>query len=310
MRDLSLFLIALVTINLTACQSLRSPQSENEPDTAVPPSAPPPAIGGHPVLTVTTWNVKHLGRDLFDPRQSAPLLADADIATFQEVNVSGKGVKALRAIAEQLSALMHERFCVAVSERPSEGTEVYGYLWKNSRISFVTREGRVIEDCGNNVFTVRLGVRHAQEIKREPAFGTFFFRPAAKPFVLASIHLVPTAKKPAREVPPLFETFKDFEQPVIVAGDYNLDSSHDSFQTARDFSFQAAMVRVKTSLKANAREMSKAYDNFWFRNLKLAGAPTVTNLYDAFPEKGQREIYDNFSDHCPVTAKFEFPAGE
>lgn len=307
MKTALLLLTILSSLGNTACRTHRSPQSEQDPDKIEALQAAPPASSGNPVLTVMSWNVKHLGRDLFDSRQAAPLLADADIATFQEVNVSEKGVKALRAIAQHLGELMNERMCVAISERPTEGTEVYGYIWKNSRVSFVTRDGRVIEDCGNNVVTVRLGVRHAQEIKREPAFGTFYFRPAARPFVLASIHLVPTAKKPALEVPPLFSTFKDVEQPVIVAGDFNLNSAHASFQAARDVSFAAAMVRVKTSLKANARELSKAYDNFWFRGLRLTGQPSVLNLYEVFPEKEQREIYDNFSDHCPVTAKFEFP---
>ena len=66
------------------------------------------------------------------------------------------------------------------------------------------------------------------------------------------------------------------------------------------------MTKVKTSLKKNKREMSEAYDNFWYRGLRMSGTPRVINLYDAFPEKDQREIYNNFSDHCPITARFEF----
>ncbi len=302
-----------VLIFLTACSACTSPPLARTPQTNAGPDSvsvivePPRGVGGSPILTVTSWNVKRLGRNLFDPRQASPMLADADIATFQEVNTNASGVESLRGIAEQLSTLTKEKICVAVSERPTDGKEVYGYIWKQSRVAFVSKEGRVITDCGSGVFTIRLGVRYAEAIKREPAFGTFYFRPTGKPFVLASIHLLPKAKKPQQEVAPLFSTFRELTSiPVIVAGDFNLDSSHASFAAAREIRFEPAMVNVKTSLKRSKRELSEAYDNFWFRGLKQVGTPRVINLYEAFPEKDQREIYNNFSDHCPITARFEF----
>jgi hypothetical protein len=295
----------LIATTLGCSSQMRHPS--NDPDFVAPLSGRLSPSTGDRVITITSWNVKHLGRKLFDSRQAAPLLADADIVTFQEVNSNTNGAQALQAIAEHLQSLTGEKMCLALSEKPSDDNKRYGYLWKNSRVSYVKTNGDILEDCPETIITVRLGVKNAALIRREPAFGTFYFKPAAKLFVLSSIHLVPIRKRPQDEVVPLFQTFAAVDHPLVIAGDYNLDSTHPSFEVARSMGFLPAMTGVKTSLKLKSRELNKPYDNFWYRSISLIEPPRVINLYDVFTEKDQREIYNNLSDHCPITGKFEFP---
>ncbi len=319
------FVLSSCFILITACQGLscankaRIPATTGDvrvenanstnPDYVPTVTRALPTTDGSKTLTVISWNVKHLGRQLFDPRQAAPILADADIVALQEVNTKENGVKALKGIAEQLQTLMGERICMGLTDVPTEeDRERYAYLWKNSRVAYVKTNGEIMEDCPPTAITIRLGVSNAKSIQREPAFGTFYFKPTAKQFLLSSIHLVPTEKQPQNEVAPLFQTFSAvaLTHPIIVAGDYNLDSSHPSFLVAREMGFHAAMVGVKTSLKRNQRQLHMPYDNFWYLSIRLVGTPSVINLYDVFTEKSQREIYKNLSDHCPIRGQFEF----
>ncbi|MGE0764459.1 MAG: endonuclease/exonuclease/phosphatase family protein [Bdellovibrionales bacterium] len=290
-----------------AIQCTYKPVNTTDPDFVPFARNALPATEGSKTMTVMSWNVKHLGRELFNSAQASPLLADADIVTFQEVNASETGLHALTNIARHLSDLTHERICIGLSQIPSDDRERYAYIWRNSRVAYVKTDGEIVYDCPNSAITIRLGVRNAAKIVREPALGTFYFKPAAKQFVLASIHLIPTAKKPKNEVEPLFDTFRSVQHPLIVAGDYNLGPSHRVFKGVMGLGFQGALAPgMKTSLRRKQRTLSKAYDNFWFRNIQLAGPPRVLNLYDIFTEKNRRDIYDNFSDHCPIIAQFHF----
>lgn len=262
-----------------------------------------PANVMDPVLNVVSWNVKHLGRKGFNTVVAVTFLKEADIITFQEVNKSASGTLALKGIANRIESETGEKACVAWSETPSNARERYAYIWKDARISFVKVNGEILSSCPASDLVVRLGVKNAHEIVREPAVGQFYFKPLQKKFILASIHLVPSGKSPQKEVAPLFETFRDVEGPVIVAGDYNLDSTHSSFQIARNMGFQAAMVGVKTSMKRSRRELNKPYDNFWFRNVQLR-SPGVINLYMMLPQMDATDIYSDLSDHSPIHADF------
>ena len=255
-------------------------------------------------LTVISWNVKHLGRKSLPADKVASLLGKADVVTLQEVNKGPSGLKALQRVAERLKADTKEKICWALSETPTGARERYAYLWKDARLAFVRADGSVLENCPDTALTIRLGVKNADKIVREPAFGTFVAKPSRVRFVLASIHLVPTGKKPQNEVGPLFDTFKDVREPTIVAGDFNLDSSHRAFNAAKAFGFAPAMSGEKTSLKQNERALHKAYDNFWVRDAKPV-EHRVIGLHAAFPAMRAREIYRNISDHSPVEAVFE-----
>lgn len=307
----NLIFLLLVSFSLSCTSRAPSRQVDAvapDPDYVAAVTEAPDPTGGNPVLTVLTWNVKHLGRKLFDPRQATPILAQADVMTFQEVNKKDDGQKALMMMADQLEKLTGEKICIALTDVPTgEDRERYGYLWKNSRVAFVKTDGKVINDCPRSALMFRLGIKSAEHIRREPAFGTFFFKPTAKQFVLASIHLVPEKKNPGLEVAPLFQSFTAVTHPLIVAGDFNLKSTDPSFNVARAMDFTATLPPgTKTSMKRDKRELFKEYDNLWIRQLKLSQPAQVINLYSVFPEKTQKEIYKNFSDHSPVLAFYTF----
>ena len=284
------FILAFLLSFLLSCTSLADRKPANAQD---------------PALHVISWNVKHLGRRDFKTAIAVSFLTEADIVTFQEVNTTASGVQALKGLADKLETETGQKICVAWSETPIRSKERYAYLWRDSRIAFVKVNGEVVNSCPASDFTVRLGVKNADQIEREPAVGQFFFKPIQKKFILASIHLVPSGKSPQKEVPPLFETFRDLEGPIIVAGDYNLDSTHSSFQIARDMGFRAAMVGTKTSMKRTRRELNKPYDNFWFRGIHIK-SPGVINLYMMLPQMHASDIFSDLSDHSPIHADFYF----
>lgn len=255
-------------------------------------------------MTVISWNIKKMGRAKLDVDAAAEMLTRADIVTFQEVNNKIAGEEALNKIADRISRDSQTKICRALSAKPSgERVERYAYIWRNDRIAYVRTDGVVLEDCPQTALTIRLGVKNADRIVREPAFGTFLFKRNRSKFVLASVHLVPTKKKPEREIAPLFDTFADLNQPIIVAGDYNLAPSESAFDVALSAGFAPAFTTEKTSLRQNSRSLSQAYDNFWFRSVQLK-TMKVLNLYEHFPTRDQRDIYNNISDHNPIQAVF------
>jgi deoxyribonuclease-1-like protein len=304
-----LFIIAVfIFFGCTPRETSRSPQrdlsSASSSATTSSASAVFPSTPEKPTLTIASWNMKHLGRKNQNTELAAGLLRKADLITLQEVNSSESGQEALMRLATQLRRMTPtDRICVGLSELPSGGRERYGYLWKDARVAYVKASGEVMETCPSSALTIRLEKKNASKIIREPAYGTFYSRPTKTKFVLASIHLVPSGKKPQLEVPPLFDSMKSAESPIIVAGDYNLDSGHSAFAPARTAGFRAAFIGTKTSLKSKKRELSKPYDNFWYRGVELRSA-TVVNLYTSLPKLAQNEIYDSISDHCPIVGEF------
>jgi endonuclease/exonuclease/phosphatase family metal-dependent hydrolase len=257
------------------------------------------ALAGSSTVKIASWNLKHLGRKSMDVKAVAKLLTDVDIVTFQEVNISKSGKKSLWLLRDLLAAHYKESICSALSEVPSESRERYAYLWRNSKISYVKTNGKRIENCPKTALTIRLGNKFAKEIRREPSFGTFYSKTIKKNFVLASIHLRPTAKKPEREVGPLFMSFEGVKGPVLIAGDFNLDSVHPSFEIASKQGFRATFRKEATSLKMKSRVMNKPYDNIWYRDAEVTQG-TVKNLYEALPNLEQRYIYNKVSDHSPI----------
>ena len=271
----------------------------------------PAPTGGSTTLTITSWNVAHLGRNSFDLR-GKDLLDGADIITFQEVNASESGAEALRLIKVGISERTRQTMCYGLSGRPSGGVEVYGYIWRNDRVSFVKRDGTVIKDCTKNADVIRLNTEHEDTIVREPAVFTGVFKPNARPFVLASVHLVPTRKGPRREVPPLFDSFTNVKLPIIIAGDFNLSPARtaanrrrDAFGPAYDLGYVPVFFGTRTSIKSSAREYSKAYDNFFSREFTLQSASVIDTL-QIFKDVELDVLRSTISDHAPITAEFTF----
>jgi endonuclease/exonuclease/phosphatase family metal-dependent hydrolase len=256
-------------------------------------------------VTVLSWNTKHLGRDKFLVEEAALLMRDADIVTLQEVGTTNKGQEAMFKMASIWGTRVGDKICAGLSEIPDGARERYGYLWRGSRIHYIKTNGEVMKTCDSGAITIRLEKKHATALARPPAVASFLEKDTNKSFVLASVHLVPTAKHPEREVGPLFDSLKDLTGPVIVAGDFNLSSGHGAFQPAIKMGFKESLPpNERTSLKQKRRELSQAYDNLFVRGAKVARSGVV-NLLTLFPQRDIKEIYNLISDHCPVWAKVE-----
>ena len=258
-------------------------------------------------ITIISWNAKHLGRKSQDLKASASLLTGGDLIAIQEVNAGVSGAKALFDLSVLL-AREGVKYCVGLSEIPTDSRERYGILWRDAAISYVSTNGSIIDRCPPQAITLRLGAAGADKIVREPAVGIFLERSTQKKFHFATIHLVPTAKHPEKEIEPLFSTIEGLpgKYPRIVAGDFNLSSDHSAFVVARELGYVPALRgEERTSLKAKTRGMSKAFDNVWTKNAKSLDAQVISSI-ERFRDRSQEEIYRNISDHAPIMAVIKF----
>lgn len=256
-------------------------------------------------ITLISWNVKKLGHKGLNLDRVALLLSDADVVAFQEVLKGKGGQEAVRKIAELLAYKLSEKICWGLTDPPSGSIERYAYVWRDKKIAYVKTNGEILDTCTTSAVEVALDLKHADKIVREPALGTFYSRAAKERFTFASVHLLPTEKRPQDEVAPLFSAFENVDGPLIIAGDFNLRPWHEAFMIARQMKFLPALKLDLTSLKSSQRLLNEPYDNFWYRKLKLQ-SKVVINLFEAFPDDSIYDIYNKISDHCPIKAVFKF----
>lgn len=256
-------------------------------------------------FTVTTWNTKHIGRRNFDIDRAALVVSHSDLIVLQEVNSTPSGTQAVTALAQTLSERLATKFCVGLSEIPTDANERYAVLWREDRLAYMTTNGQVVTSCPAFAITVRLGSANADKIVREPAVARFQEVSSGHRFWVATIHTVPTSKNPAAEIPYVFDAAMKTapNSPWIVAGDFNLGCADPSFSSAAALGFVAVLpCHVPTSLKSMTRELNKPYDNILVKGMRT-GEGKVLNLYLQFPDMAQDEVYRNLSDHSPVTAQ-------
>jgi len=255
-------------------------------------------------FTVVSWNAKHLGRKSQDLDSAAKLLSDGDLIGIQEVNTSESGSTALKTLTELLIKKTGSQYCFAYSEIPTDAKERYGIIWRQDLIHYVTTKGDVLSTCPTYAITLRLGSQGADKIVREPAVGVFLEKKTNRKFHFVTIHLVPTAKKPALEVPHLFTTVDQLpgKHPRLIVGDFNLGSNHQAFEEARKIGyFPAFDGTVKTSLKSKKREFSQPYDNMWGKDLTFKYAK-VWDVFKNFSQFSAETVYRDISDHAPIQA--------
>lgn len=258
-------------------------------------------------VRLTTWNLKHLGRVSQDLPRVAELLTDSDIVLIQEVNTTKSGATTLSKLALLVGGKTGIKFCVALSEVPTDAKERYGVLYREDRISYVTTNGEVLAGCPPYAITLRLGVKGAEKIVREPAVGFFKEKKTGAKFLVSTVHAVPKAKKPEREIPHVFDAAEEVagKFPVIVGGDFNLSCSHSAFSGALARGFKPAIpCEVKTSLKQKERAYSQPYDNIFVRGGVIKSG-SVIDVFSRFEKLSPQEIYKQISDHAPVTVEIE-----
>ncbi|RYZ92579.1 MAG: hypothetical protein EOP06_03860 [Proteobacteria bacterium] len=255
-------------------------------------------------FTVVSWNGKHIGRPKQDLAQSSILLKSGDIIAFQEVNASDSGVRAIRDIGRNLSLQTGFKYCVGLSEIPSDGKERYAYLWKEGVIAYVTTKGEAMKSCGDSTVTIKLGATQSAQIIREPAIGMFLEIKTGVKFVMGTVHLVPTSKNPENEAPYAFRAMDEWQSkyPRILVGDFNLDASSYGFSEAKGNGYRPSLASgVRTSLSSSKRAYSKAYDNIFVKGLDVSFS-SVIDPFTLLSGMDHKLIYKVISDHAPIEA--------
>lgn len=298
-------------------------------------------------LTVISWNALNFGDDKKKKLEEAYLerkvdiikvlaenFSNADIIALQEINTQNFE-SALNLFREKLEEAWGdgETACWGFSQPASfqsREAERFAFFWRDSRINYVTTEGKNIscKDPKNNskvafINTPIIKELIIEEIGRPPSFATFYFKPKNQKFHFVSLHLRPSGKKPQEELVPLFKslsrekndlqnpTLGPTQYPTIISGDFNLSDAHPSFETARIHGFQPTFENEKTSLHMKTRELNKPYDNIWTRPGKDVSLKTIDKkvfpLFDLFPKEWEQKfIFYRISDHSPIQATFEF----
>lgn len=256
-------------------------------------------------IRIMSWNIKKLGRDSLDYTSAVKVLKEGDVIALQEVNIKN-GKATLEKISLMLEKEISEKTCEGITEPTTgPGAERYAFIWINSKVSLIKDNGEEVADCPSDAVTVGLNSLHADKIDREPGQAIFRVKETKTFFTLANVHLVPTAKKPANEVPWLFASVEKIDGVVIVVGDFNLGSSHAAFDKARASNFEPALNNEKTSLKMSSRLLNQPYDNIWVKGASFKDGKVI-NLYERFPDIEQKKIYNSISDHSPITAVVGF----
>ena len=298
-------------------------------------------------LTVVSWNALNFGDDKKKKLEEAYLerkvdiikvlaetFRNADIIALQEINTQNFE-KALNLFRQKIQEAWGEgeTACWGFSQPASalsREAERFAFFWRDSRINYVTTEGKNISckdpESSEKVAFINTPIIKElmiEEIGRPPSFATFYFKPKNQKFHYVSLHLRPSGKKPQEELLPLFKsmsreknelqnsTLGPTQYPTIISGDFNLSDSHPAFEIARLNGFQSTFENEKTSLHMKTRELNKAYDNIWTRAGKDVSLKAIEKkvipLFDLFPKEwDQKFIFHRISDHCPIQATFQF----
>ena len=189
-------------------------------------------------ITVVSWNIQDFGKTKSNSEleKMAELLRDADIVAIQEV-VSGYG--GAQAVAKLTDILNRKGaqwdYVISNPTRiPKYVTERYAIVWKTKNIKIKNR-GRLIKELE----TI---------IDREPFILDFYI--ADKKLTLINFHSRPHNKNPEAEITALTQHINsNFDGPIILAGDFNVDEADPAFNDFKQKRYTPAVIDQKTTLK-------------------------------------------------------------
>ena len=240
-------------------------------------------------ITVVSWNIQDFGKTKSNSEleKMAELLRDADIVAIQEV-VSGYG--GAQAVAKLTDILNRKGaqwdYVISNPTRiPKYVTERYAIVWKTKNIKIKNR-GRLIKELE----TI---------IDREPFILDFYI--ADKKLTLINFHSRPHNKNPEAEITALTQHINsNFDGPIILAGDFNVDEADPVFNDFKQKRYTPAVIDQKTTLK-------RACDGFDYRNYAIDNifysntiTKTKSGVIDFVRECDNLEKARKLSDHLPV----------
>ena len=292
MRKLGTILILIAVFGLAYYLSAeeQSAQTASEASSEAASGGEATAPSGNETVNLVTWNLLNFGKSKDDEEMAfiADVLRDYDVVALQEINTGPDGAQAVARLDAELDRRGSQWDYVVSDPTTGQGPERYAYLWKPSRVRLLG--------------PAWLEAALADDIDREPYLARFETRRGSQQMLVASLHAVPRAKRPADEVALLDELHRLYgPDHLLILGDFNLSQKHYAWDELKEAGFQPVIVDQKTSLRMRRKDgehLANEYDNIFYEPAYLqAGASGVIDFTSEFRTLRQaREI----SDHLPV----------
>lgn len=243
-------------------------------------------------LVIISWNIQYLGqtKNADEIKKMATILRDADIIVLQEVVAGFGGAGAVARLADELNRTGN-KWEYVVSEptnSPKYALKRYAIIWKYKHIKRKDR-GTLIKEL-------------APLVHREPFIIDFYWK--NKKITLVNYHARPYKKNPTEEIKIVLDyVMENFENLVILAGDFNLNTNKEVFDAFKNSGFTSSVNNKKTTLKwkcKNGHYLNYAIDNIFFSShFSKKEAHTIDFVKSCDNLKKSRKI----SDHLPVYLK-------
>ncbi len=292
MRKIGTFLLLIAALGLVYSLGAEEQRPQPAADAFSETGAAVEALAGsgNETVKLITWNLLNFGKSKDDQEMAfiADLLRPYDVVAVQEVNTGPDGAQAVARLDDELDRRGAQWDYVVSDATTGTGSERYAYLWKPSRVRLLGRAW--------------LEAALADDLDREPYLARFETLQNRQQMLVASLHAVPRAKRPADEIALLDELHRLYgDDHLLILGDFNLSQKHQAWDELKAAGYQPVIVDQKTSLRRKRKDgqhLANEYDNIFYEPAFLqVGASGVVDFTGEFRTLKQART---ISDHLPV----------
>lgn len=243
-------------------------------------------------VVLGSWNIARLGhgeQKRFD--KLAHVISHKDFVAIQEV----MDETAIDRLERKLEAVTGESWSSMTSHLIGRGSyrEAYSFMYRDSAVEYL--DGAVVFFDTQDVFA------------REPYSARFRSKRSGREWAAANIHVI-YGDRVADRVAEV-EALEDYwlwlqevypDTPLVLMGDFNLDSRHDAWGRLRALEATAVVDDGATTLSPTDGRYANAYDHIWIEpgSLPVSGSGVIRfpALFDIDHQAARRTV----SDHAPV----------
>lgn len=245
-------------------------------------------------ISLISWNIRDFGKTKNSEEldRIAEIVRDADIVAIQEVVSGYGGARAVAKLADNLNrkGAKWDYVISNPTNSPKYVTERYAFIWKTKNIKIKNR-GALISQLDSLV-------------DREPFFLDFYIN--GRKLSVINFHSRPYDKNPEREILAITDYLKsdDFQHPILLAGDFNVDQKEEVFIGLRAQGYNATVIDAKTTLKQSCA--TDGYLNYPIDNIFYSDKISINSGYIIDFVKACENLTSarELSDHLPVLLNF------
>lgn len=245
-------------------------------------------------LKLLSWKFSSIGTKRFEYDRIVNVMMDADLVVAQEVEFTKTGESALTVIANLLSQRLNQRICKGWFKSETGDRGRHAFLWRDNAISFVEKNGVIIERCPEAPVVIRVDGKRLDS--RAPYWATFFMKNRRQMINVASVQFEQRPKQ--HEVAGVFRKLNKLQWPVVLAGNFKIKAQTNAFSEATQMNFKPVLQRE-----------GNATSNLWLKNLSVAFSEAV-DLSSRFPELSPKEVDRQVSSFPPLFAQITFTPAE